>query len=208
MNYTELKAQVQQTLENTFTDAQLDTFTRQTEEKIYQIVDLPAMRANQTGTVTSGNPYLTQPSGLLNVYSLAVISGSSYEYLLPKDVSFIRECFPSPAADGKPRYYSFFDTDTFILGPTPNAAYSVEIHYAKAPVSIVDAGTTWLGDNFESALFNGVVVEAARFMKAEKDDMALYESMYAQSLAILKQLGDVKMQTDEYRTGAPRSMRG
>jgi len=208
VNYTELKQAVRDTIEQSFTDAQLDLFFRQTEQRTYQVVDLPVMRANQTGTMTAGNPYLTQPSQLLNVYSVAVISGGQYTYLTPKEVGFMRECFPSPTAQGQPRFYAFFDEDTFILGPTPDQAYSVEMHFSREPISIVDAGTSWLGDNFDSVLFNGAMVEAARFLKSNKEDTALYESLYMQSLTILKQLSDVKMRTDEYRTGAPRAMRG
>ncbi len=204
MNYTELKTNVNDICEQTFTDDQLAMFTKQAEQKIYTTVSLPALRKNQTGSLTSGNKYLTMPSGFLYAYSLAIVSGSDYIYLLDKDSNFMREAYPNPATTGVPVHYAIFDQTSFIVGPTPNANFDAEIHFAYYPESIVTAGTTWLGTEFDSALLNGTLVEAIRFQKGEPDMVALYDNMYAQSLALLKNLGDGKLREDAYRNGQTR----
>jgi hypothetical protein len=205
VNYAELSANIQEIIEQPFTPAQIALFVQQTEQKLYNIVDLPAMRKNQTGSVTSGNKYLTMPSRILFVYSLAVAQpDGSYEYLLNKDVNFIREAYPSAANGGFPKYYAIFDEDTFIIGPTPDANYTAEIHFGTYPESIVTAGTTFLGEEFDSALLNGALVEAARFIKAEADQMQMYDGMFAQSVALLKTLSDGKLRQDTYRSGQTR----
>ncbi len=205
MNYTELKTNIQDICEQTFTDDQLDMFTQQAEQLIYTTVDLPAMRVNQTGTTSINNKYLTMPSNMLYVYSLAVIDGSdNYHYLLNKDVSFIREAYPVAATTGRPVHYGIFGDGTFILGPTPDAAYASEIHFAKYPTSIVTAGTTWLGTEFDSALLNGALVEAIRFQKGEPDMVALYEKLYTQAVLLLRNLGAGRLETDTYRSGVVR----
>jgi hypothetical protein len=201
VNYTELKTNVNDICEQTFTDDQLAMFTKQAEQKIYTTVSLPALRKNQTGSLTNGNKYLTMPSGFLYAYSLAIISGSDYIYLLDKDVNFMREAYPNPATTGVPVHYAIFDETSFIVGPTPNANFDAEIHFAYYPESIVTANTTWLGTEFDSALLNGTLVEAIRFQKGEPDMVALYDNMYAQSLALLKNLGDGKLREDTYRGG-------
>ena len=202
MNYTELKANVEDICEQTFTADQHAMFTEQAEQKIYNTVQIPALRKNQTGNTSSGNKYLVYPTDLLYVYSLAVIDGSgNYIYLLDKDVNFMREAYPNPSTTGTPKHYGWFDKTAFILGPTPDAAYDVELHYGYYPQSIVTAGTTWLGDEFDSALLNGALVEAIRFQKGEPDMVALYEKMYVQAIALLKNLGDGKMRSDAYRDG-------
>ena len=205
MNYTELKTNIQDICEQTFTDAQLAMFTQQAEQLIFATVDLPAMRKNQTGNMSLNNKYLTMPSNILYVYSLAVIDGTgNYHYLLNKDVSFMREAYPLPTATGLPVHYGIFGQTTFILGPTPDAAYQSEIHYAEYPASIVTAGTTWLGEEFDSALLNGALVEAIRFQKGEPDMVALYEKLYAQSMILLRNLGAGRLETDTYRSGVVR----
>ena len=201
MNYTELKTNVNDICEQTFTDDQLAMFTKQAEQKIYTTVSLPALRKNQTGSLTNGNEYLTVPSGFLYAYSLALISGSDYIYLLDKDVNFMREAYPNPATTGVPVHYAIFDETSFIVGPTPNANFEAEIHFAYYPESIVTAGTTWLGTEFDSALLNGALMEAIRFQKGEPDMIATYEKMYVQSIALLKNLGDGKLREDTYRGG-------
>lgn len=201
MNYAELKTNIQDICEQTFTDAQLAMFTEQAEQKIYATVELPALRKNQTGSMTSGNKYLTMPTNMLYVYSLAVINNGSYGYLLNKDVNFIREAYPDPTSTGLPKHYAIFDQNTFILGPTPNSNYSAEIHFGYYPESIVTAGTTWLGTEFDSALLNGALVEAIRFQKGEPDLVAYYEKLYVQAMALLKNLGDGKLRQDMYRDG-------
>jgi hypothetical protein len=217
MNYTELKTAVEDYTENTFSATDFATMTELAEQKIYNTVQLPSLRKNVTGSMTSGNKYLQAPSDFLSVFSLAVIlADGSYEYLLDKDVNFIRQAYPTPTSTGTPRYYAIFgprsDNEnelTFILGPTPSASLSVELHYYYYPVSIADSvlnpsGTSWLGDNFDSVLFNGVMVEAARYMKEEPDVVQNYEQQFAQSLILLKQLGDGKNRQDAYRNGQVR----
>lgn len=205
MNYTELKQAVKDTLENEFSDSVLDTLTRQAEQLLYNTVQLPVMRENVTGSLTSGNKYLAMPSGMLFIYSLAVVNGSGdYTYLLNKDVNFIREAYPNGADTGFPKHYAIFDDDTLILGPTPNASYTAELHYAAYPTSIVTAGTTWLGDKFDSALLNGTLVQAIRFIKGEPEQIKFYETLYAQAVVLLKQLGDGKLRQDTYRSGQVR----
>lgn len=202
MNYTQLTANIQDICEQTFTADQLAMFTQQAEQKIYTTVDLPAFRKNQTGTMTLNNKYLTMPTGMLYVYSLAVIdAGGDYYYLLNKDVNFIREAYPQPTDTGQPKHYAVFDQNTFILGPTPNANYNSEIHFSYYPESIVTAGTTWLGEEFDSALLNGALVEAIRFQKGEADMVALYEKLYVQALTLLINVGDGKLRGDAYRDG-------
>jgi len=213
MNYTELKTAVEDYTENTFSSVDFADMTKLAEQKIYNSVQLPALRKNVTGTLTSGNPYLAAPTDFLSVFSLAVFSGAGpYTYLLNKDVNFIREAYPTPSSTGTPKYYAIFGPTsndpnelTLILGPTPSASISTELHYFYYPTSIVTAGTSWLGDNFDSALFNAVMVEAARFMKAEQDIVAMYNAEYQQSLTLLKNLGDGKQRQDAYRSGQLRT---
>ena len=202
MNYTQLTANIQDICEQTFTADQLAMFTEQAEQKIYTTVDLPAFRKNQTGSLTSGNKYLTMPTGMLYVYSLAVIDAlGNYEYLLNKDVNFIREAYPKPTDTGQPKHYAVFDQNTFIVGPTPNSNYASEIHFSYYPESIVTAGTTWLGDEFDSALLNGALVEAIRFQQGEAGLIAFYEKLYVQALSLLINVGDGKLRGDAYRDG-------
>jgi hypothetical protein len=202
MNYTELKTNIEDITENTFTDDQLAMFTEQAEQKIYNTVQIPALRKNVTGTLTASNKYLSTPTDYLYTYSLAVVDGSgNYHFLLNKDVNFIREAYPVQTTTGLPKHYANFDDDTFIVGPTPDSGYTVELHYGYYPESIVTAGTTWLGDEFDSALLNGALVEAARFMKSEPDIIQNYEKFYVQALQLLRVLGDGKLRSDTYRSG-------
>jgi hypothetical protein len=206
MNYTQLVAEIESYVENQFTKADIDTFIKGAEQRIYNQVQLPAIRKNVTGNATAGNKYLTCPSDWLATFSIAVIDPvtGEYEYLLNKDVNFIREAFPFPAVTGKPTHYAQFDQDTFILGPTPDDRYDVELHYYYYPASIVDAGTSWLGDNYDTALFYGCLLEAYTFMKGEQDVMAAYQKRYDDALAMLKMLSDGKNRSDAYRSGQAR----
>ena len=212
MNYTELKANIADICENTFTDDEYAMFTKQTEQRVYNTVQIANLRKNVTGTITSGNKYLSCPDDFLSAYSIAVYSGAGpYSYLINKDVNFIREAYPTPTDSGIPKYYAIFGPQSanvtelsFILGPTPDATYSAELHYYYYPESIVTAGTTWLGDNFDSVLLNGALVEAIRFMKGEPDLVKLYQDMYVQSVTLLKNLGDGKQRMDAYRDGQVR----
>ena len=180
---------------------QINTFIGQAEQRIFNTVQLLDLRKNVTGNVTSGNKYLSVPSDWLANFSLAVIDGSgNYEYLLNKDVNYIRQAFPNPNDTGIPTHYAYFDENSYILGPTPDASYSVELHYFYYPASIVTAGTTWLGDNFDSALLYGSLLEAYTFMKGEQDVIAGYQKRYDESMGLLKQLGEGKNRQDMYRT--------
>lgn len=216
MNYADLKTAVRDTLEVNIPDSVLDTLTEQAEQKLYNTVQLSSLRRNQTATLSAGNKYLAAPGDFLSVYSLAVVTGGtlstgSFSYLLNKDVNFIREAYPTPNATGVPKHYAIFGPAsdnsnelTFILGPTPDQAYPVELHYYYYPESIVTASTTWLGDNFDTALLNGVLMEGIRFTKGSQEMVKLYESLYLQSITLLKQLGDGKQRMDAYRDGQVR----
>ena len=200
----------------TFTSKeQIDTFIQQAEERIYNSVQFPAIRKNVTGTTTSSNRYLSSPSDFLAVYSMAVIDGDgNYEYLLNKDVNYIRAAYPNPSVTGLPKYYALFGPTTtndsppvitneysFILGPTPDAAYSIELHYYYYPESIVTASTTWLGDNFDSVLLYGSLLEAYTYMKGEPDVIAGYQKRYDEAMILAKRLGDGMERQDAYRSG-------
>lgn len=215
MTYAELVAAVSSYCENTFETTDMDTMIRQAEQRIYNSVQLSSLRRNVTGSLTSGTAYLACPTDFLSTYSLAVIKDNGeYVYLLNKDVNFLREAYPTPTSTGLPKYYAIFgprsDLPTelaFIVGPTPDANYSAELHYYYYPESIVDSSdhTTWLGDNFDSALLNGVMIEAITFMKGEQDLVKLYQDRYVQAITLLKNLGDGKQRQDAYRTGQVRT---
>jgi hypothetical protein len=214
VNYAALLTAVQDTTENTFSATDFATLTRLAEQKIYQSVQLPILRKDATLPLTGGVQTLSLPADFLAAYSLAVYStllgGGDREFLLNKDVNFMRESYPNPATTGTPRYYALDGTSTpliqkIILGPTPGANFSAELNYFYQPESIVTATNTWLGDNFESVLFNAVLVEAARFMKAEQDVMAMYQNQFNESFVLLKNLGDGKNRQDMYRSGQVRN---
>ncbi len=208
MNYAQLVAEINSYTENQYQTADIDTFIKQAEQRIYNTVQFPAIRKNMTGTTTAGNKYLTCPAGWLATFSLAVIDPvtDEYSYLLNKDVNFIRAAYPTPNDQGKPEYYALFDQNTFILGPTPDDNYTMELHFYYYPESIVTAGTTWLGDNFDSALLYGALLEAATFLKesSDQDVIKVYQARYDESMALLKQLGDAKDRQDAYRSGQVR----
>jgi hypothetical protein len=279
MNYAELTVAIADYTENTFTATELAIFVEQAEQRIYSMVQLANLRKNQTGTITSGNKYLSAPNDYLSTYSLAVytyatptatgisaaftiivssatdiavgqiVTGSGigagaqvtvingttitlsvansstvsgamvfqgdYLYLLNRDVNFIREVYPNPASTDEPKYYAIFGPQSndvnelsFILGPTPDQTYKVELHYYYYPESIVTAGTTWLGENFDSALLYGSLVEAYTFMKGEQDMVQLYQTLYVQAIGLLKNLGDGKLRQDAYRSGQFREKVG
>lgn len=206
MDYAALCARVEETVENTFTADQLALFCAQVEEKVYNTVQLPALRRNKTGTLTAGTPYLTLPDDFLYVHSLAVIrADGAYEFLSDKDVNYIRAVYPSPTATGVPKVYALFDENTLLVGPTPSAPFAVELHFGYYPETAATAGTSWLLENFESVLFNGMLVEAAKFMKAEADMVTLYTGHFVDALGLLKQLGDGKLRRDSYRSGQVRT---
>jgi hypothetical protein len=217
MNYTELSARIQAYAENDFpasagnlTSAeQIATFVQQAEDRIYNCVQLPSLRKNVTGVCTIGNTYLACPTDFLSVFSMAVIQANGeYEYLLNKDVNFIRQAYPTPTATGTPKYYALFGPRSanptelaFILGPTPNANLTVELHYFFYPESIVTAGTSWLGDNYDPVLLYGALREAYTYMRGEADMIANIEGKYQEAIGQLKRLGDGLERNDAYRAG-------
>lgn len=206
MNYTELKAQIWAYLQtdDTGLGGMTDTIIRQAEERIVRSVQLPYFRKNVTGNATAGNQYLATPSDFLSPYSLAVISAGEQSYLLPKDVAFIREAYPSATSTGVPKYYGIFDENTFILGPTPLSSYQFELHYYYEPASIVDTGTSWLGDNAENALLYSCLVEGYTVLKGEPAIMQMYSDRYNDALTQLKTLGEGRDRSDTYRNGETR----
>jgi hypothetical protein len=231
MNYAQLSAQIQAYLENTFPDTltwdnqtvsskdQIDTFIKQAEQRIYNTVQFPSLRRNVMGVISNNNKYLSTPNDFLSVYSIAVVDVlGTYEFLLNKDVNFIRQAYPNPTSTGIPKYYALFGPTTtsdvppiitnelsIILGPTPNATYNVELHYYYYPESIVTAGTTWLGDNFDTVLLYGSLVEAAIFMKIDaQTEGIVLDTKYKEALGLAKRLGDGLERQDAYRSGQYR----
>lgn len=207
MNYASLKTNIADVCENTFTDDQLALFTQQAEQKIFNTVQFPALRKIDDGPLVSTNKLYTLPTDYLYTYSLAVISSSTTNYVLNKDVNFLREAYPvnTSAKYGLPKFYAYYGQTQLMFAPTPDSNYDIEHVYGYYPTSIVSASTTWLGDNFDTALLNGALIEAIRFMKGEADMIALYEKHYLQSITLLKNLGEGKLRQDSYRSGQPRN---
>ena len=217
MNYTELTAAICDYTQNFDTDFvdNIPVFVEQAEQRIYNSVQFPSIRKNVTGATTASNKYISAPTDFLSTYSIAVVDATgAYEYLLNKDVNFIRQAYPKPTDTAIPKYYALFGPTTtnsgsptitnelsFILGPTPDAVYTVELHYYYYPESIVTASTTWLGDNFDTVLLYGSLVEAYTFMKGETDMLALYDGKYKEALGLAKRLGDGLERGDAYRDG-------
>ena len=224
MNYTSLAASIQAMTENQFPDTyladgstfttaqQLALFVTQAEQRIFNTIQFPSLRKNVTGTINGSNKYLACPLDFLATYSIAVIDAAgAYTYLLNKDANFIREAYPTPTSTGLPKYYALFgpavsgstiSTElTFILGPTPDTSYNTELHYFYYPESITTAGTSWLGDNIDSVLLYGSLVEAYTFMKSEADIMGFIQAKYQEALGLAKRLGDGLERGDAYRDG-------
>ena len=214
MNYSDLKTNIEDICETSFSDDQLAMFTKQAEQKIYNTVEIPAMRNVDSGPLTATNKLYTTPDGYLYTYSLAVISSSTTNYLLNKDVNFLRDAYPvnTSAKYGLPKFYAYHTTSgskiKLMLAPTPDQNYEVEHIYAKYPTSIVTAGGTYLGDNFDSALLNGALVEAIRFQKGEPDVIQNYEKLYIQAIGLLKNTIDGNLRQDNYRSGQYKQDRG
>lgn len=201
MNYTEIYDGIVAETENddeTFL-ANIPLFVKNAEKRIYQAVKIPVLRKNATSTVATGSPYVALPTDYLAPWELAIISDNAYSYLLLKDVSYIREMYPNPTLTGTPKFYAQFDQDTFIVGPSPSTTFNIELHYFYYPESIVTAGTTWVGENFDNVLFYGALVEAAVFMKSEEDIMKAYAEQYAVNLKLLKEYSDGKLRSGNYR---------
>jgi len=220
MNYSALVSAISSYTENQFDTVDMNLFITQAEQRIYNTIQFPSLRRNVTGTTVAGRPYLACPDDFLSSYSMAVypVGGGEYSYLIDKDVNFVREAYPNPTSTGKPKYFALFGPSTnsspvvtlneitFILGPTPDAIYNVELHYFYYPESITTttSGQTWLGDNFDTVLLYGALVEAYTFMKGETDMMQLYEGKYKEALALAKRLGDGLERQDAYRSGQYR----
>jgi hypothetical protein len=235
MNYSALFMTIKGYLENDFPDVifadkdasstsaaatytsveQVNTFITQAEQRIFNTIQFPSLRKNVTGVTTTNNKYLSCPSDFLASYSMAVIAPTTgaYSFLLNKDVNFIRESFPIPTDTGVPDYYALFGPNSndeaelsFILGPTPNASYTIELHYFYYPesITVTASGTTWLGDNLDSLLLYGSLVEGYTFMKGEADVIAFYEKKYQDALQLGKRLGDGLERQDAYRSGQAR----
>lgn len=212
MNYAQLTAAIQSYLQDEFSPDLLSVFVKQAEQRIYNTVQFAYLRSNVVGTLTADNKYLSAPDDFLSAHSIAVTKpNGEYQYLINKDVNFIREVYPSPESKGIPKYYAIFGPKvitgqitndlSFILGPTPDLAYPMELHYYYYPASIADVGTSWLGDNFDTVLLYGALVEAYTYLKGEPDLIALYDGKYKEALALAKQLGDGKERGDTYRDG-------
>lgn len=209
MNYATLVALLQDYTQNSSSEfvAAIPDIVKLAEDRIYQSVQIPALKRNATSNFVSGNKYLASPTDFLASYALAVKSATGvYSYLLEKEVGYINEAFPDPSVTGVPRFYALFNDDTFVVSPTPDDFYEVELHYFYEPPSIVEAGNSWLGDNTESVLFYGCLVEAYTYMKGDADLQALYRARYDEALGRLKVLGEGQDKRDNFRLDLPRIM--
>ena len=206
MTYAELTAAIKDYCQNTETNfvAAIDTFIKQAEQRIYRAVNLPVNRKNVAGTITDGNQYLTMPTDFLFPLSLAITSSSNQIFLLNKDANFIRATYPNASTEGVPKYYGVFASDAFIVGPTPNADFTTELHYYYQPASIVDTSPSWLGTNADTVLLYGCLVEAYTYMKGDTDLMQMYQLRYQEALGQLKTQAEGRMTRDEYRDGTIR----
>lgn len=208
MNYAQLSQALQDYLQNdetTFVD-QIPTIIKQAEDRILQTCQLPVFKRNASSEMTGSSRFLNTPSDFLACASMAITqSGAAgYALLLEKEIAFLQEAFPRPSDIGQPRFYALWDENTFLIAPTPDTAYSVELHYYYRPPSIVTAGTSWLGTNAESALLYGCLVEAYTFMKGEADMLTVYQQRYNEALGRLKNLGEARNKTDALRQDDPR----
>jgi hypothetical protein len=206
--YAQLKTAIQDYTENTESSfvTHLPDFIRASEDRIFKLVDLEVFRKNATSTLTSSDPYLSVPTDYLSSFSLSLTNGSSKQFLLQKDVNYLQEYNPNPATTGTPKYYAFFDIDNFILAPTPDSNYAVELHYYYRPASLTagaDSGTTWLSENAPNALLYGSLVEAYIYMKGEQDMLGMYEKQFQEALSRIKDLAEARENSDAYRRGLP-----
>lgn len=212
MTYAELKSLIQNYLQNTETQfvSDLPSIIKQAEERILKTIQLPVFRKNVSGTLTSGNEYLSTPSDFLDNFSLSFTSSGSQTFLLFKDVNFIREAYPNASTTSVPKHYALFDDASFIVGPTPDSSYVVELHYFYKPTSITsgaDSGTTWLSTNATNALLYGCLLEGYIYMKGEVDMLTVYNQRYNDAIARLKNLGEAENTTDQYRDDVLRTQR-
>ena len=206
--YAQLKTAIQDYTENTETSfvTNLPVFIRAAEDRIFKLADLEVFRKNATSALTQNDPYLSVPTDYLASFSLSITNSSSKEFLLQKDVNFLHEFHPNASTTGVPKYYAFFDKDNFIVAPTPDSNYSVELHYYYRPASLTagaDSGTTWLSDNAPNVLLYGSLVEAYIYMKGEQDMLQVYEKQFAEALSRIKDLAEARENSDAYRRGLP-----
>jgi hypothetical protein len=206
--YTQLQTAIQDFAENTETSfvTNLPVFIRGAEDRIFTIVDLELFRKNSTSALSTGDPYLSVPTDYLAPFSFQITSVDYKDFLEIKDVNFVQQYATDTAANGTPKYYSIFDIGNFIVGPTPDQNFTVELHYYYRPASITagaGAGTTWLSENAPNALLYGSLVEAYTYMKGEADMMQLYEQRFAQEIERLKDLAEARENSDAYRRGLP-----
>jgi hypothetical protein len=214
MTYTQLQTAVQDYVENSFSATDFATMVRLAEQKIFNATQAPITRKNSVIPLVIGTSTVSLPTDFLSAFSVAVVLATGdWEYLLNKDVNFLRSAYPDPTDTGTPRYYALYGTQgnplvqTLELAPTPGATLNLQVAYNAYPESITTAvsGRSWLGDNYESVLFNAVLVETARFMKQEPDIIAMYDKEFQQSLALVKMLFDGKNRQDSYRSGQPKT---
>ena len=207
--YAQLKTAIQDYTENTESSfvTNLPTFIQNAESRIFKLVDLEVFRKNATSELsTGGDPYLSVPSDYLASFSMSITVSNEKQFLLQKDVNFIQEYSPNPATTGVPKYYAFFDIDNFIVAPTPDSAYPVELHYYYKPASLTagsDSGTTWLSENAPNAMLYGSLVEAYTYMKGEQDMLTMYEKQFTEALTRIKDLAEARENSDAYRRGLP-----
>lgn len=206
MNYAQLSTNLQNYMQNYSSEfvAEIPTIVQIAEDRIYNSVQIPYLKKNSTSTFTASNKYLETPSDFLAVYSIAAIVNGNYNYLLEREVGFMGEAFPNPNSTGVPRFYALFNDDTFLVAPTPDQSYSVELHYYYQPPSIVNTSTSWLGDNMENVLLYACLAEAYSYMKGDADLMKMYNDRYMEALMRLKNLGEGFNKTDEFRVDRPR----
>jgi len=206
--YAQLKTAIQDFAENTETSfvTHLPDFIRAAEDRIFKLVDLEVFRKNATSALTTSDPYLSVPTDYLSSFTLSITRDSAKEFLLQKDVNYLQEYNPNPATTGVPKYYAFFDIDNFIVAPTPDSNYAVELHYYYRPASLTagaDSGTTWLSENAPNALLYGSLVEAYIYMKGEQDVLGMYEKQFQEALSRIKDLAEARENSDAYRRGLP-----
>ena len=205
--YDQLKTAIQDYTQNTETSFvnNLPVFIRVAEERILKNVQLTLFRKNATANMTASNQYLAAPSDFLAPFSLSYTDGDgNKDFLEYKDVNFVQEFNPDASTTGAPRYYAYFDVSSFLIGPTPDSSYAVELHYFYRPASLTSgsgSSTTWLSTNAEVALLYGCLIEAYTYMKGEVDIMQEYEKRFAEAVISLKNFGEAKEVTDAYRTG-------
>ncbi len=205
MNYAELVSAIETTVETTFPTEVVDTMIRQAEVTLYQTVQLPALNKTQSAAFVISTSLITVPGDFLYPISFAVVAANGeYDYLLNKDVNFIRAAYPNPATTGTPKHYAINDATQLLVGPTPSATLTYKLQYGYYPESIVDADTTWLGESFDVALLNGSLIQASRYLKLEVDTIAQYEKLYVQAVGLLKNFGEGKLRSDMYRDGQVR----